>query len=251
MSRSATNDPDEAGQEFFSEFLARARIERGLTWAEFAGQMGVGAGTLRNWLTGYHLPRTGPGASRQPPQEKLAAFAEVLGYPIEYVTACWLRTLEAQHPRWRLEVCQRGHDMPPDAPIGTQCQKCADAREREYRDSGKRARLERARKERGATLACSACGACGVHRRDGLCDVCASSMRKYGDPLASLHHSKSGYRGVAYVPSPPYRPWAANIRHDGVRYHLGGYATPEEAARAYDAKARELRGDRARLNFPE
>lgn len=42
------------------------------------------------------------------------------------------------------------------------------------------------------------------------------------------------------------------------RYHtyvqgkyIGSYATPEEAARAYDKKALELWGDRAVLNFPE
>ncbi len=33
-------------------------------------------------------------------------------------------------------------------------------------------------------------------------------------------------------------------------YYLGRYATAEEAARAYDAKARELFGGYAYLNFP-
>lgn len=56
-----------------------------------------------------------------------------------------------------------------------------------------------------------------------------------------------GYKGVTRN---KYR-WSASIRANRVRYHLGTFDTPEEAARAYDAKARELHGDFARLNFPD
>lgn len=59
--------------------------------------------------------------------------------------------------------------------------------------------------------------------------------------------SKSGLKGV-YLSKGRY--WTARIRCDGKQYHLGYFPTAEDAARAYDAKARELHGDFAYLNFP-
>eukprot|EP01045_Picozoa_sp_COSAG04_P004719 COSAG04_NODE_209_length_20232_cov_116.817315_28_plen_74_part_00 len=43
----------------------------------------------------------------------------------------------------------------------------------------------------------------------------------------------------------------ASIRHEGRQQHLGYHNDEEEAARAYDDRARKLHGARARLNFPE
>lgn len=43
--------------------------------------------------------------------------------------------------------------------------------------------------------------------------------------------------------------WSASITKDGVSYILGCFATEEEAGRAYDAKAKELFGEFAYLNF--
>lgn len=64
---------------------------------------------------------------------------------------------------------------------------------------------------------------------------------------AALAKNATGYKGVRLEAGK----WRAVIKAYGVRKHLGYFLTPEQAARAYDAAAREMHGEFARLNFPD
>lgn len=67
-----------------------------------------------------------------------------------------------------------------------------------------------------------------------------TSKRRGNNPYKGVHRARS-----------LRSPWKAEITHNYRSIHLGQFATPEDAARAYDAKARELFGEFARLNFPD
>lgn len=61
-------------------------------------------------------------------------------------------------------------------------------------------------------------------------------------------NNQSGFKGVSFRKD--RGTWIASIRSGGRLTKIGTFETPEDAARAYDAKARELFGEFAAPNFP-
>jgi hypothetical protein len=60
-------------------------------------------------------------------------------------------------------------------------------------------------------------------------------------------NNTSGFKGVCFDKN--RKTWFAQIRNTSTRIRMGGFSSPEEAARAYDKKALEVFGKFARLNF--
>ena len=65
---------------------------------------------------------------------------------------------------------------------------------------------------------------------------------------APLRKNATGFKGVSRTASGKF---LAEIKKHKKRYRLGRFKTAGEAARAYDAKAKELFGEFAYLNFPD
>jgi HNH endonuclease/AP2 domain len=91
------------------------------------------------------------------------------------------------------------------------------------------------------------------HENGNTLDNRRSNLRiaTHGQNQANRRRNKnnrSGFRGVCW--NKQARKWQAGVRHLGRSQYLGLFESAEEAARAYDARVIELRGDFARPNFP-
>lgn len=74
-----------------------------------------------------------------------------------------------------------------------------------------------------------------------------TSENKFNIGLRS--DNMSGFKGVSWIRRRSN--WQSEIAASGKRRNLGYFSTAEEAARAYDAAAKEMHGHFAWLNFPD
>ena len=85
-------------------------------------------------------------------------------------------------------------------------------------------------------------------RRAFLTPIVRPYQYQVDGPFAFVdRRGATGFRGVTRSRSR----YQAQMRVNGENRYLGSFATPEAAARAYDATARVEHGDRAILNFPD
>jgi len=83
------------------------------------------------------------------------------------------------------------------------------------------------------------------NRKENL-RICTSAENQYN--RGPQKNNTSGYKGVSW--NKQDKKWRAAVKHFGKQIYLGSYNNKEEAAKAYDAKIKELHGKFARLNFP-
>ncbi len=79
--------------------------------------------------------------------------------------------------------------------------------------------------------------------------VCTGSQNLRNRKKSFVQGSTSTYKGVSWTTK--YGRWVAQIKtKEFGKQHIGLYDSEIEAAKAYDAKALELFGEFAKLNFP-
>ena len=75
--------------------------------------------------------------------------------------------------------------------------------------------------------------------------ICTSQQNHFNQHKVTIHSSQ--FKGVCWYK--PYSRWRAQIKIDGAHKNIGYFDTEEDAARASDAKAKELFGEFAKVNF--
>jgi hypothetical protein len=85
----------------------------------------------------------------------------------------------------------------------------------------------------------------GLNNQRSNLRVCTLSQNSANSRPAG----KSKYLGVSYLIQNNHSYIQAQICKDHKVIHIGMFSTEEEAARAYDAKAKEIHGEFANLNF--
>ena len=77
----------------------------------------------------------------------------------------------------------------------------------------------------------------------------ATSLQNHWNRKIPINNH-SGFKGVHYVPQRSHltTPWRAMITINNKSRHIGCYSSKEEAAKAYNKKAKELFGEFANIN---
>lgn len=78
--------------------------------------------------------------------------------------------------------------------------------------------------------------------------ICSMSENRANSRKVACRVMTSPYKGVHKKSA--NRNWSCAIAYKGKRFNLGSFVNEEDAANAYDQKAKELFGRFAKLNFP-
>lgn len=87
----------------------------------------------------------------------------------------------------------------------------------------------------------------GINNVDENLRVCTHAQNNYNK--GKNKNNTSGFKGVSWHKAG--NKYRADINLNGKQTHLGLFLSAEDAAHAYDNKAKELFGEFANLNFPE
>lgn len=234
----------------FNELLVERRIASGYPQIRLAGLLMVHPCTLMHWNNGVNIPR------RSTLERIMPNLVSFLGLDADAWMASWSNAKKAGYWRKgqpRHSHCRRGLHLLPDTPYGRGGGRgCKEWECRHEKQAEILARRLASNLVNGILCRVSDCENPVRYAAQRLCNAHYQKLRIYGDPLADNRPRSSEFRGVIRrADGSGIAPWRATILVNGKRYSGGQFLTPEDAARSYDRMARELLGDKARLNFPE